>query len=393
MKRLLSISTLYPNAIAPRFGTFVSRSLEELAAQGEWDVTVMNPIGIPAVAFGRYRDLASAAIDGLENGVQVYRPHFSLIPRIGARLNAAFISRAVLPIAKQLHAQQPFDLVDAQFFFPDGPAAASVAQALDLPLSIKARGSDITFWCRKDWALRKIAAAAAQADGLLAVCEALARDMASFGLPANKVTIHYTGLDRDRFFVRDPAEARAKLQDITGIALPHDAPLIATVGGLVPHKAQHLVIRVLAQLPGVHLAIAGTGPELNALRSLAKRLGLGSRVHFLGAIDHEAMPVLLSASVAMVLPSEREGIANAWLEALACGTPVVIADVGGAREVVTGPAAGRIVPREPGAIAQAVRELQESPIDRETVAGFAARFSWAENAARLAEYYDRLISI
>lgn len=391
MKRLLSITTLYPNAIAPRFGTFVSRSLEELAAQGDWDVTVLNPIGIPAVAFGRYRDLASAAVDGLENGVQVYRPHFSLIPRIGARLNAAFISRAVLPIARQLHAKQAFDLVDAQFFFPDGPAAASVARALDLPLSIKARGSDITYWCRKDWALRQIAAAASQADGLLAVCEALARDMASFGLPVDKITIHYTGLDRERFFFRNPVEARARLLEMTGIALPDDTPLIATVGGLVPHKAQHLVIRALAQLPGTHLAVAGTGPELGALRSLARRLGIGERVHFLGAIDHEAMPMLLSSSAAMVLPSEREGIANAWLEALACGTPVVIGDVGGAREVVTGPAAGRIVPREPGAIAQAIGELLESPPDRETVASFAARFSWTENAARLAEYYDRLV--
>ena len=49
------------------------------------------------------------------------------------------------------------------------------------------------------------------------------------------------------------------------------------------------------------------------------------------------LPALLSAADAMVLPSASEGLANAWIEALACGTPLVITDVGGAREVVTGP--------------------------------------------------------
>ncbi|HEX9806114.1 MAG TPA: glycosyltransferase [Alteraurantiacibacter sp.] len=391
MKRVLSISTLYPNAHAPRFGTFVARSLEALAARGDWEVTMINPIGIPAIAFGQYRELSAVAVDGEEGGVHVHRPRFSLIPRIGARLNPAFIARAALPLAKRLHAERPFDLVDAQFFFPDGPAAARIARALGLPLSIKARGSDITFWCRKDWALGQICEAAAEADGLLAVSKALARDMASFGLPRDKITIHHTGLDRSRFCLRDRTAARAELADTLGIALPGGAPLISTIGGLVPHKGQSLAIRALAQIPHAHLAIAGTGPEREALGALARRLKLRDRVHFLGSVDHDVMPLLLSASQAMVLPSEREGLANAWVEALACGTPVVIPDIGGAREVVTGPDAGRIAPREPEAIAAAIRELLASPPDPQAVATHAARFSWKENAAQLAEYYERLV--
>src|SRR5690606_23345152 len=61
VKRLLSIATLWPNAHQPRFGTFVARGLEALAACGEWDVTVINPIGVPPVPLGRYRPLAAAA--------------------------------------------------------------------------------------------------------------------------------------------------------------------------------------------------------------------------------------------------------------------------------------------------------------------------------------------
>ena len=87
MKRLLSLATLYPNASAPRFGTFVARSLEALAARGDWQVTVINPIGVPPVRFGRYRALAEAAVDGVEHRVSVHRPIFPLLPRYGAPLN------------------------------------------------------------------------------------------------------------------------------------------------------------------------------------------------------------------------------------------------------------------------------------------------------------------
>ena len=50
MKHVLALSTLYPNAVHPRFGTFVARSLEALAKRGDWQVTVVNPIGLPPLA-------------------------------------------------------------------------------------------------------------------------------------------------------------------------------------------------------------------------------------------------------------------------------------------------------------------------------------------------------
>ena len=116
MKRVLSLATLYPNAHRPRFGTFVARQMESLAARGDWDVTVVNPIGVPPLALGRYKALAEAAVTGVESGVTVHRPKFTLIPSVGGPINPRMIVRAVLPLAKRLHALAPFDLVDAQFF-------------------------------------------------------------------------------------------------------------------------------------------------------------------------------------------------------------------------------------------------------------------------------------
>ena len=392
MKRLLSIATLYPNPHQPRFGTFVARQMEALAARGEWDVTVVNPIGVPPVAAGRYKPLAAAAVTGAEHGVTVHRPRFTLIPAVGGPFNPRMIVRAVLPLARRLHALAPFDLVDAQFLYPDGPAAARIAAALGLPLSIKARGADVSFWGHKAYALRRMKHAAAQAAGLLAVSEALAGDMAAIGLPRDKITVHYTGLDRSLFRPHGRARSRARLAQEFGFALPPGAPLLATVGALIPRKGQQFVIRALARLPAAHLALVGTGPDQGALATLAREAGLAERVHFLGSLDHTLLPILLSAADAMVLPSASEGLANAWVEALACGCPLVITEAGGARELLTRPEAGRIVARDADAIAAAVRELLDAPPERETVAECAARFSWEANAAALAGYYEGLVA-
>lgn len=393
MRRLLSISTLWPNAANPRFGTFVARSLEALVARGDWDVTVINPIALPPLAIGRYAALKQAAVDDKEKGIEVHRPVFRTIPSLGARINPALIARAVLPLARRLHAEAPFALVDAQFFYPDGPAAARIADDLGLPLTIKARGSDIHYWGARSDTRPQILAAGHSAAGLLAVSEALSRDMATMGLPADKISLHYTGLDRDLFRPLQHTQLRRRLGRELGIELPEGAPVLASVGTLNPQKGQSLVIEAMQDLPGdTVLLLVGKGESEAGLRKLAKARGVTSRVHFLGSIDHDLLPLVLSAADAMVLPSEREGLANAWIEALACGTPLIITDAGGAREVVTTPEAGRIVDRNPAAMAAAIRALLADPPMREAVAATADRFSWQASAEALAAYYETLLA-
>ena len=390
MKRVLSISTLYPNPAKPRLGTFVARSLEALAARGDWDVTVINPIGVPPIAFGRYREAAASAVDGEEHGVHVHRPTFTLIPRLGGRFNPGAIVRAVLPLARRLHAQRHFDVIDAQFFYPDGPAVAKIATELRLPFSIKARGADIHHWGHLPYAAAMMRKAGDKAAGLLSVCEALVGDMAEIGLPRDKIVIHYTGLDRDRFRPLQSPNLRPRLSEELGLPLRHDEKLLVTVGALIPRKGQEFVVRALPQLPQARLLLVGKGEDEARLEALASELGVAGRVHFLGLLDHDLLPLVLSAADAMVLPSASEGLANAWVEALACGTPLVITDAGGAREVVTDRAAGVIVERTTQAITHGIETVLADPPARAATAAMAARFDWKVNAATLADYYTRI---
>ena len=386
--RVLSISTLFPCPARPNFGIFVGRQMAALAARGV-ELTMLNPLGIPPWPLSRrepYAGLLAIGDRSRFGPIDVRHPRFTVFPGIGADSNPGRIARAVLPMAKRLHAETPFDVVDAQFFFPDGPAAAIVARELGLSLSIKARGADIHYWGARPRARTQMLAAARQAAGLLAVSQALREDMIALGMPGERITVHYTGLDHARFHPQGRNAARA------GLPLPADGPLLVTVGALIARKGQRFVVEALATLPGARLAVAGKGEDEGTLRALVERLGIADRVHFLGQIPHDDLPALYAAADVMVLPSASEGLANAWVEALACGAPIVIPDIGGAAEVVSGPAAGRLAARDAGAIAEAVRAILAAPPAPAETAACAARFSWERNAEALEAHYRRIIS-
>lgn len=381
--RVLSIATLFPNPVRPGFGVFVGNQMRAVVQRSAVDLTMISPIGLPPwplslkAPYSRLRTIP-AETDAV--GLPVRYPRFTLVPKLGGDSNPGRIARAVVPIARKLHREQPFDLVDAQFFFPDGPAAAIIARDLGLPLTIKARGADIHYWGARANARAQMLAAAEQSAGLMAVSQALRDDMIAMGMPGERITVHYTGLDHARFRPVDRSEARKQM---VALGIAPAGPLLVTPGALIARKGQALVLEALAGLPDARLALAGAGEDEAKLRARTQQLGLGERVHVLGQVGHDVLPTLMAAADVMVLPSASEGLANVWVEALACGTPIVVPDVGGAREVVHSAAAGRLVEREASAIAAALREILSSPPAQADVAGHAERFSWEQNAETL----------
>lgn len=384
--RVLSLSTLHPSAAAPNFGRFVQLSLDAADATGEAEIVRICPNGLPPWPLRlhpRYRAFAALA----EKDGTIYRPRFTLLPGLKPARNAAAIARAVIPLARRLHAEQPFRLIDAQFFWPDGPAAMLVAEALGLPFSVKARGADIHYWTTVPGCRELIVAAARKAAGLLAVSEAIKADIAMLGVDAAKIIVHRTGIDRSLFNVA--SEPRADLRQ--RIDLPTQDRLLISVGALIPRKGQVFAIEALPRIPKARLAIIGAGEDEAMLCARAKELGLETHVHFTGSLPHAEIARHVQAADICILPSKSEGIANAWIEALACGTPLVITDAGGAREVLTSPDGGRIVERKANAIAEAATEILANPPARNKVAELVADYSWERNGAALVEHWRSLI--
>ena len=178
------------------------------------------------------------------------------------------------------------------------------------------------------------------------------------------------GLDIDEF---DRDDERPMIR--RDLAIDDDDFVWITVGRLKPEKDHATLLgafeRVLEREPSSRLLIAGAGHLRDDLEALAARLGIGSRVTFLG--HRSDVPALLAASDGVVLASLFEGLPNAIIEAMAAARPVVVTDVGGVRELVDA-STGRIVPpRHADLLAAAMLEVMRLPAPERRLLGKAAR--------------------
>jgi len=154
--------------------------------------------------------------------------------------------------------------------------------------------------------------------------------------------------------------------------------------------------RVRAKHPGASLSVAGTGPELPALLTLAKSLGVEAATRFTGRLERDQMAALYRSADVVVNPSRVDNMPNSVLEALACGVPVVSTDVGGVPYIVEDRRTAMLV--QPGnheAMADAVLDLvqERGRAEALTKAGLAEvqRYTWANVRGVLADLYHRAL--
>lgn len=237
------------------------------------------------------------------------------------------------------------------------------------------------------------------ADCVVANAEAVRQWLIDQGYDESRITVIRNGVDMRRFAVPgDGPRIRAEL------GVPPRAPLVAVVSRLSRTKGLEDFLEAAADVaravPEARFLVVGEGTFKESgyqrdLAARANRLGLGDRVVFTGLrLD---VPELLSEVAVSVLPSLSEGLSNTLLESLAAGVPTVATRVGGNSEAVEDGVTGLLVPpRQPGALARAVRRLLQ---DQELAGrfGVAARqravkhFSFERMIRETEDLYVRLL--
>lgn len=179
------------------------------------------------------------------------------------------------------------------------------------------------------------------------------------------------------------------------LGIPADAFVVGCVARLARQKRFDRLLRALVRIPEpVHCIIAGEGEELEPTRALAAELGLAHRVHFPGF--RRDVGDVLDALDLFVVSSDREGLANAMLEAMASGLPVVSTDVSGAREALDAadgePAAGIVTAFDDGALADAIQRMMRDPAERSAMGDAArARAERRFGVERFLDDWERLL--
>jgi teichuronic acid biosynthesis glycosyltransferase TuaC len=387
--RLLTFSSLFPHEARPNHGIFVENRLRHLLAGGEASSVVLAPVPWFPSGSPRFGDRAvNARAPRTENrhGIPVLHPRYPVIPKVGMSFAPWLLYRAMIPhVDRLLAAGHRFEAIDAHYVYPDGVAASWLGRRFGLPVVITARGTDVNLIPRYAVPRRLIQGAIRDAAALIAVSASLKQALVELGAPDAKVTVLRNGVETSLF--RPPADRPA-----ARAALGLSGPTLISVGGLIERKGHHRTIEAMRQLPGFTLLIVGEGPERARLSALIARYGLGGRVRLLGPRPHADLPALYGAADASVLASSREGWANVLLESMACGTPVIAADIWGNPEVVRAPEAGVIYrPNSPDGVAHGVRRLFAALPDRPATRVYAESFSWDETTAGQLAVFRRVI--
>ncbi len=272
--------------------------------------------------------------------------------------------------------------------WPDTAAARMLARKGRVIFSLHGWDADAPSSRLRAWACRRLAR---RTDVLCGVsAEAVRLFCQEVGLDPDRFHIVPNGVDTARF--RPRSDGMAVRHEL---GVPPGAVVVGSVGRLAVIKDYGLLLRAVAALSHegdrpIEIVLVGEGSERARLHALAAELGIRDRLHILGwRTDVER---ILGGMDIFVLPSRREGMNNAALEAMATGLPVIATAVGGNIELLNHPSRGTLVPRgNLPAMAQALHDWIRLPAERRRI-GAAARDHVQMNYGfdRMLRQYDRL---
>ena len=394
MAELIVFSSLFPSAARPGAGIFIRERMFRVARHRTLAVVSPQPWFPGQTLIRKWRPgyRPPAPSFEIQQNIHVYRPRFLSVPGLLRRWDGWSMAFGSYFVMRRLQ-REGARLIDAHFAYPDGEAATRLGRWLNLPTTITLRGTEVPH--SKNPALRpRLTRALQAATRVFSVSHSLRRLAIELGTPEVKTEVVGNGVDITCFHpvARDAARRRF------GISL--DAKILISVGGLVERKGMHRVLACLPALiehhPDLHYLIVGGGSAEGDMRAeldaQVTALGLNERVHFLGSLAPDELKWPLSASDVFVLATRNEGWANVFLEAMACGLPVISTDVGGNAEVVCRPELGSIVPfGDAQALQQALDAALNKTWDRAAIVEYAHANQWDKRVAQLLRAFDAIL--
>jgi glycosyltransferase involved in cell wall biosynthesis len=253
--------------------------------------------------------------------------------------------------------RQRFDVINTHFVVPTGPLGHALARWHHLPNVLSVHGGDL-FDPSKRSSPHLHAPLRAAVRWLLAAAD----DVVGQSRDTVRHVNELYGVHREVGLIplgieRPPARVAASRATFS---LPHDAFVMVTIGRLVARKATTQLVDVLAAsaIPSAHLLVIGDGPDAAAIRQRAAELGVADRVHLPGQVSEAEKYAALAIADAFVSTSQHEGFGLVFLEAMACGLPIVCYDRGGQTDFLASGETGFVVRlNDTDAFAHAVRAI------------------------------------
>ena len=233
---------------------------------------------------------------------------------------------------------------------------------------------------------------------VVANSNAVKQTLIAAGMPAEKITVVYNGLDSARLIPR--VTSRGEILSLLGLRIDENRRFVSIVANMRHEVKDYPMLlraarRVVDAEPEAAFLLAGEGELTDSLRALAAELGVEQSTYFLGRCERVAE--LLNVSEICVLSSKAEGFSNSILEYMAAGRPVVVTNVGGASELVTEGETGYLVASgDDAGMASRIISLLADPARAKAMGEngkqvVKEKFSCEAQLARTEELYERLL--
>jgi len=393
--RLLVFSTLFPNKNQPNAGIFIKERMFRVAQH--IPVVVVSPRpwfpGQSLIRLIKPHFRPDAGNFEVQEGIDVYYPKFISIPGYFKWLDGYFLAFSTFFLIRKIKKEFQFTIIDAHFAYPDGFAATKLGKWLSVPVTITMRGTEVRH-IRTNNLKAYLKKAFSDAKKVFSVSGSLKQEALSLAIPKDKITVIGNGVDTKKFYRIDSEQIRKDL------LLNINDKVMVTVGGLVERKGFHRIIELIPHLlkkhPSLHYLIVGgasaEGDWTGKLKSMVKELHLEKQVTFLGIMPPEKIKNILSAADIFVLSTRNEGWANVFLEAMACGLPVITTDVGGNAEVVKHKDLGVIVPfGESNQLQEAIDYALNKNWSKDAIIQYANENSWDNRISLLLKEFKQVL--
>jgi glycosyltransferase involved in cell wall biosynthesis len=326
---VLTLTPFYPSDGEEVSGCFVAETLRQLAASGvKSSVIAVDSIYHPSRKPSR------------ESPAEWIR-YPQLPGNFGLSSAGKFLGMVLLRKVRRLHRLRPIHVIHAHAALPCGHTAAFLGERLNLPFVVTIHGLDVFNSCFQQgtaaaWRRKASLSVYQRAHKVICISDKIRRSLTDEMGNDVSAEIVYNGTDASLFTPNNQER------------IAEQSPTILIVGNLLAGKGHELVLRAFATLkdayPGLQCHIIGEGADRHRFSQLAKDLGIAGRLHFLGRRSRAEVAKAMRECTVFALPSRYEGLGCVYLEAMACGKPVIACRGQGIDEIIGHGRNGWLIP-------------------------------------------------
>lgn len=315
------------------------------------------------------------------------------------------IKPAWLPLTVSLYRQakkEKYDVVLCGKALFEGLVGYYLKKRLGIPYVVFTYAMEVEKWSSEPREFKKLAKVLTNADRVVYINDITKESLLKLGVAEKQLVKIWPGVD-ERFLHKVGEE------DLNRVLRTHNVkrPYIITVARLIARKGIDVLIEAYSSLDqtkfgDVDLVIVGEGEEEEELKKLAGHLFVEESVKFLGPVPDEDLPALYQGAQLFALTPRRfeddmEGFGIVYLEAAACGLPVVATDTGGVKEAVKEGYTGLVVPpEEPAAVRLVLERLLSDDklrqrLGQQAQARAREEFAWPKRIAEVEEMISSVV--